>query len=238
MEVAKRIFEAGSSVRQKAGIKLRHPVKKVTVVGGPELEDAATKFSEVVKRQLNAKTFEYAQELSGTTYEVKPNYKALGPKYGKDAPKVADALKKNPAKAKSIVDSGREDEVGGFKVTADMITEIIIKAPDDHPGESFSFEGVSGVVYVDTRRDESLMREALARELIRNIQELRKKHRLGELDRITVKYSGSGRTDEILEEYGPAILEEVRADEIKRSEGAKEAAFSFEGEEVGLSISF
>jgi len=238
MEVAKKIFEAGSSVRQKAGIKLRYPVAKVTVVGAKQVESAATTLSDVVKKQLNTKNVEYAPELSGTTYEAKPDFKVLGPTFGKDAVKVAKAIKENPLDSKKIFEEGESKKLAGFDVTAEMISEIVVNAPKGVEGESFSIGGVSGVVYIDTKRDEKLMREALARELIRNIQELRKKHDLGELDRIQVEYSGGKQVEDMLTEFADTILSEVRADEITSSEGANESVFVFEDERIMISISF
>jgi isoleucyl-tRNA synthetase len=239
MEIAKKVFEAGSFARQKAGIKLRHPVRKITVVGGRELSSPVSSLSDVIKKQLNTKEVEYAQELPGTTYEAKPDFKVIGPKYGKEAVKVAEAIKKNPKEARKIVETKKKAKIDGFDVAPEMVSEIIVRAPEKYPGESFTVGGISGVVYVDTERDAPLIREALARELIRNIQELRKKHNLAELDRIKVSYTGGKVVDETLAEFGDVVLSEVRADEIKPDKkGATQAVFSFEGEEVGVSISF
>jgi isoleucyl-tRNA synthetase len=238
MNAARKIFEAGSFVRQKAGIKLRHPVASVTVVGDEKVKKACELLGEVIAKQMNAKKVAYTTEVPGTTYAFTPNFKVLGPKYGKDAPKAAEAIRAGGAALKKAYAEGKAITLGGFKVSPDMISELKIVVPEKYAAGDFTHEGASGVVYIDTERDESLINEALARELIRNIQELRKKEMLQELDRIKVVVSESGRVKKMLSEFKEKVLTEVRADEIKFEKGVSGASFEFEGEEISVAITF
>ena len=236
MSVSKKVFEAGSFARQKAKIKLRYPIQKVTVVGGAEVKESVKQLADVIAKQLNSKQVEYAPELSGAGYVALPNFKVLGPKFGKEAAKVAEAIKADPAKAKEIFDSGKDGLLGGFNVSADMISEVRMVVPEKYSAEAFSADGINGVVYIDTERSDSLINEALARELIRNIQQLRKKHEMAELDRIKVALSGGAKTAAALKEFEQLILDETRADEVVALSGEGEASFTFEDEEVSIRI--
>ncbi|MFH1789438.1 MAG: isoleucine--tRNA ligase [Candidatus Altiarchaeota archaeon] len=238
MEIARKIFEAGSFMRQKAGIKLRHPIASVTIVGDDKVKKACEKLSGIIGKQLNAKKVEYVTEVAGTTYAYAPNFKVLGPKYGKDAAKAADAIRNAGAKLKQALDAGRKTKLGKFEVSPDMVAEVKILVPEKYAAGEFTHKDSSGVVYINTERDATLMNEALARDVIRNIQELRKKENLAELDRIKVKITESPKVKAMLGEFEDEVLKEVRGDEITPEKEVSGASFSFEGEEIKVSISF
>jgi len=237
MNICRKIFEAGSKARQDAKIKLRHPIAKVTLSGDENVSKAAQNLEPVILKQLNCKAVEYVESLEGVGYRVSPDYKVLGPKYQGKANLVAKLISENPAEAKRIVDEDRPSNISGYEVTPDMISEVRLNVPEEYRASDFSLEGVYGLVLVEVSRSQSLMNEALARDLIRNIQQLRKKRELGELDRIKVTVSGGKPLDDMLSEFGELVKSEVRADSLEAREGYESGDyFIYGGEKIYYSF--
>ena len=239
MSIVRKIFEAGASSRQNAGIKLRYPIAKITVVGDSRIREACENMREVIKKQMNAKDVEYEEELKKISYIATPNFSVIGPKYGKDAVKVADLIRKNAAKVKEMVAQSQELTIGGFEVNPSMVSEIKMQVPPEYNATEFTIPGSSGIVYIDSKLDKNLMNEALARELIRNVQEIRKKNNLQELARIKVKVLDTPPVREMLKDWKQLVLSEVRGDDLSLEAGLKsKTAFSFQDKEVTFTISF
>jgi isoleucyl-tRNA synthetase len=239
MKVVRAIFEAGSKCRQEAGIKLRYPIAKVTVSGDARTRQAVIQLKALIGKQLNCKEVEFAEKLPKLEYEAIPDFKVIGPKYGKEADKVAKAIKSNPSDAKGIFESGVEGELSGFKVTPEMIANIGYAFSGDYAAAGFSVSTCHGVVLIETKRSDSLMNEALARDLIRHIQELRKKHDLGELQRIKVEVSDTPSVRKMIGEFRATVLNEVRADKIELKKGLSTSeTLKYGGEAIHYRISF
>ncbi|VVB52576.1 Isoleucine--tRNA ligase [uncultured archaeon] len=236
MAVARAIFESSAHLRQKAQIKLRHPVASVTVAGGERVQKAVKELSGILEEQLNSKKVEYHPEVEGTTYTAVPNFQVLGPKYGKKAPEIAKAITAGSRQIKKAFDEGKTLTLGELTVTPETVTEIRVNVPEKYAAENFTLPSGSGVVYLDTERTPELLTEALAREVIRHIQELRKKHGLAELDRITVKLSDTKSVEGMLRKYKSLILTETRADELAAAEVKGESTLEFQGEEIHVAI--
>jgi isoleucyl-tRNA synthetase len=237
MNLVRAIFEAGSKCRQDAKIKLRHPITKVTVSGGKDVEEAVNQMSPVIEKQLNCRKVEYAPKLQGVTYTASPNFKIIGPKYGKEAGKAAQTIKDNPLEAKTVFESGKAAKMGGFEVSADMILEIKLKVPDTHAASTFTFGTSNGLVMIETKRDQSLMNEALARDMIRHIQEMRKKNDLAELQRIRVEASKDPEVEEMLREFKELLLTETRSDSITLKAGLESTeSLEYEGKTIKYRI--
>ncbi|MBD3387550.1 MAG: isoleucine--tRNA ligase [Candidatus Altiarchaeales archaeon] len=239
MRVVRRLFEAGSRCRQEAKIKLRYPIAKVRVSGDSDVKAAVERLQPVILKQLNCKAVEYVDSLPDVRYAATPDFSVIGPKHGKDANRVSEAIKSNPAEAKSIRESGNPGKIGDFEVTPGMISDIKLSVPEKYAAAQFSEGSSHGVVLIETERSETLLKEALARDLIRNVQELRKKNNLEELQRINVEVSKSEKVEAMLSEFKDMILEEVRAEGLNTVENLETPEnFKYEGETVFFKISY
>jgi len=239
MNVVRAMFEAGSKCRQDAKIKLRYPLRRVTVSGDPAVKAAVEQLKSVIMKQLNCKDVEFVPSLLNVTYAAYPNYKTIGPKYGKDAGTVAAAIKARPEEAKRIMESGNEGKLNGFAVTADMISEVRLVVPPQYSATHFKHGNSSGLVMIETQRDQSLINEALARDIIRNIQELRKKNDLEELKRIKVEVTEDEAVVKMLAEFKDTVLHEVRGDEITLVKDLKtEDTMDYEGKTISCRITY
>lgn len=236
MRIVRKMFEAGSNLRQEAGIKLRHPLRSVTVSGDDDIREAVRSFEDVIKKQLNCKSVDYADSIAGVEYEVVPNFKELGPAFGKDTPKVVKLFKENAGRLRKAFEKKTPLSLGAYTIKPEMILEVRIKSPDGMRCSAFNVENCNGLVSIDAKRDESLMDEALARDIIRNVQELRKKRNLEELDRINVLISKGKSVDRVLKAHAEYIKNEVRADKIGPADRIEGLTFDFEGEKVTVAI--
>lgn len=179
---ALKIAECAAAARQKAKIKLRWPIARVIVAlkDGRKLD----KVEDLILKLCNAK------ELQTKDIEVdlivKPNYQVLGPKHKNSMNEIVKALTK--ADADEVEEAiNREGEYklslkgGEVKLTEeDLVFET--KFPEDVVAEEFD----SGVVYIDSKLDDKLYSEAMAREVIRRIQEMRKILKLNELQEVMI----------------------------------------------------
>jgi isoleucyl-tRNA synthetase len=242
MDIARKIFEAGSSCRQAADIKLRYPIKTVTITGNKMVEETVNDLRELISKQLNAKEVKYEHHFLNSEYHPILNFKVMGPKYGKEANKVAEDIKKDATNVSlHFMDSDKPYRPYGsnYEITKDMVSGFRLECPKGIEGAPFNLPGIFGVVYIDTELNESLLNEALARDVIRNIQELRKRHNLAELQKIKVKISRSPAVERMLSEYRNTVLKEVRASEIKAESGMKaKSSFEFQNDTVQVEISF
>lgn len=237
MDAVRAIFETGSSLRQNARIKLRYPISKVTVSGDGRVKEAVERLSGVIKKQLNCKDVVYEEGLSDVSYAATPDFRVLGPKYGKDAKKAADAIRDNPLKAKNVYDSGETAAIGGFEIEKEMISDVKFDVSEGRAAGAFSGSQISGVLVIDTVRDQSLLNEALARDVIRHVQELRKKLDLDELQKIDVTLSETQSLSDMLSEFEDLVASEVRAASISLEKGfVAEDCFKYEGETVCFAL--
>ena len=93
MEAVRRTVELGRAARAQAKIKVRQPLAKAVVVASDEEREAIERHAEMVAGELNVKEVEFVAEQGElVSYMVKPNFRSLGPRFGKDMPRVADAI--------------------------------------------------------------------------------------------------------------------------------------------------
>lgn len=220
MLIAKTVVSLGLAGRAKAKIKVRQPLSKVQVAMGnqynPELLQAQ---AEIIQEELNVKKVEFIKDPSAlATIIAKPNAKLLGPKYGKDVQKII-----MEAKAGHF----EKLENGNLKVLDfELLPEELEIA---YLGkEGFDVETEAGIlIALDTTLTPELEQEGLARDLVRQIQELRKKANYKVDDRIQVSIEGADQ--ELLQKFGSYIQEETLATEINSDLPKPDEEVKYEG---------
>jgi len=178
MSTAQKIAECVASARQDAGIKLRWPIPRVIVAPKDELNIDRVK--DVILRATNAKELEIKEIERKITAKI--NYPVLGPKVRGEIKKIAKLLEREDgAKIKNELMRKGRYRLNKFILTEeDLILES--KLPEDIIAKEFE----KGIVYIDSKLDKELFSEAMAREIIRRIQEMRKELDLDELKQIKV----------------------------------------------------
>jgi isoleucyl-tRNA synthetase len=172
MALARRLASLGRAARAEAGVKVRQPLSRALVYLPPE---SPTPPPEVVEDELNVNVVEATGELSDVlAYELVPNFKVLGPRLGARVQQLRAAMSTvDGAAAAADLAAGRpvvvELEDGPVELGADEV-EMRVKA---QAGFAVSRDGAE-VVALDLALDDDLRRRGLAREVVRNVQEMRK----------------------------------------------------------------
>ena len=191
MAVARETVRLGLAARGHGKLKVRQPLRAAVVVAADEERAAIERLEAMVRDELNVKELRFVSEAGELgSYDVKPNYRALGPRFGKRMPQVAAAVAAlDPAHvAAALRDGGRvgisidghDHELGPDDVTL---------ALQPLAGYQLEREGSHAVALV-LELDEALHREGLAREVVHAIQNARKGAGLQVEDRIELVLGG------------------------------------------------
>jgi isoleucyl-tRNA synthetase len=187
MRAAMRVVALGRAARSAAGVKTRTPLPKVIAVFDASdhdhgVLDGQTELAAMVCDELNVKGFEVRDRAEGLVREiVKPELKSLGPKLGKDLPRVRAALQ---AGRYTTVNGGIEVE--GFTLSP---AEVLV-SHEGTPGHTVG-KDAGAVVALETTLTPDLEAEGLARELVRRVNDLRKEAGFEIADRIAIRYGGA-----------------------------------------------
>ena len=212
-----KAVEAGRAARNKSQIKVRQPLNEIHFYSESKAErDVLVDLSDEILEELNIKKLSILDDISDlSTLTAQPNYNLLGPAFGKDAQELASAIKELNAeelsttldeKGKQIVVSNNKE----FSVTKEMV--------------SFEHEVAEGMVVVDnsgmiavldTTLTKDLVRQGMVRELVHEINNLRKEADFDVSDRINLYLSVSGELLEAAKENEKYLADEVLAEDIR-----------------------
>ena len=187
MRAAMRVVALGRAARSAAGVKTRMPLPKLIVVfdrtdRDTGVLDGQEALAAMICDELNVKAFEVRADAAGLVREtVKPDLKVLGPKLGKDLPRVRTALAEGRYEA-----AGEGIAVLGFTLGPDEI----LRSHEGAPGHAVGADA-GAVVALETTLTPDLEAEGLARELIRRVNDLRKEAGFAIADRIALRYGGA-----------------------------------------------
>ncbi|PIN73986.1 isoleucine--tRNA ligase [Candidatus Woesearchaeota archaeon CG10_big_fil_rev_8_21_14_0_10_45_16] len=215
MKTAQEIIQAALNTREKAKLGLRWPVKEVIVVSKDKsVVESASALHEVISRQVNCKAFTVLEDLSAVKKKIRPEYSKIGPAYGPLSTEIITKLTiispetvlENFEKNGSYKFIVKEKEV---EVTPDMVKiERIV------PEKYKESECRNALVYLDTDRNAELEAEGFARELMRNVQNLRKKAGLQKTDEIHLIVKVDEEMLGMLEQFSVEIRDKVGADKL------------------------
>jgi isoleucyl-tRNA synthetase len=192
MQVVRDAVELGRAARAHAKLKVRQPLREAVVVAADRERGAIERLEELLKEELNVKSVRYVSEADELGhFELKPNYRALGPRFGKQMPQVAAAIAAlDPARLRAgervgLNFNGQDHEIGPEDVT--MVLQ---------PLEGYQVErSGTHAVALNLELDDELRREGLAREVVHAVQAARKNAGLDVEDRISLTLAGD---DELL----------------------------------------
>ncbi|MEP5340076.1 MAG: isoleucine--tRNA ligase [Algibacter sp.] len=187
MEAAQTISSLVLSLRAKEKIKVRQPLQKIMIpVDNAEQKEEILAVSSLIKHEVNVKEVELLEDASDILVkQIKPNFKALGPRFGKDMKLIANAIRQFDSEdIKKIEQNGNIDvEVNGKNITLEL--DDVEITSQDIEGWLVANEGALTVA-LDVTISEDLRKEGIARELVNRIQNLRKDSGFEVTDRIDV----------------------------------------------------
>lgn len=210
--LAMRLARLGRSARAAANLRVRQPLAELVVDLATDRERAALAVIESqLLDELNVKRVRPAEEVGGLlSAQVKPNYKALGPRFGRQMKQVAAAIAAaDPMELADRACSGGPVNVGEFELQADdLLVETV-------PREEYTIASEPGCqVGVLKELTDELRAEGMVREAVHMINNLRRESGFDIADRITLYLTAPGPVQAALRTHEPLLAAEVLATEV------------------------
>lgn len=218
MSLAQRVSSMVLALRRKVSIKVRQPLTKILI---PVLDPAMARHIDAVRNlilnEVNVKELELIEQTTGIiTKRIKPNFKTLGPKYGKYMKQIA-----------ALTAQFSQERIAEIELAPESVLEIdgqqIVVTPadfeitsEDMPGWLVASEGKLTVALDITLTDE-LRAEGVARELINRIQNIRKDSGFEVTDKIRVEIEQKELVADAVARYADYIGSQTLAVEVKSS---------------------
>jgi isoleucyl-tRNA synthetase len=234
MQVVRDAVELGRAARGHAKMKVRQPLREAVVVAADRERAAIERLESLVKDELNVKSVRYVSEAEELgRFEVKPNYRALGPRFGKQMPQVAAAIASlDPARLRDggsagINIDGQEHQLGPDEVLITL-----------QPLEGYQVErSGTHAVALNLELSEDLRREGLAREAVHAIQNARKQAGLRVEDRISLALGGDAELLDAVRAHEAYVTGETLATSIAYDgRGSAAESASIEGRELTITL--
>ena len=216
MSLAQRVSSMVLALRREVNIKVRQPLGKILI---PVLDPAMGRHIEAVRplimNEVNVKRIELVAETAGLiTKRIKPNFKTLGPKYGKYMKQIAALTAAFTQEQIAAVESAPETtlDLGGERITVTAADFEITS--EDMPGWLVTSEGKLTVA-LDITVTDDLRREGVARELINRIQNIRKDSGFEVTDRIRVEIEAKEAVVGAVAAYADYIGQQTLARDVR-----------------------
>lgn len=240
MAVVQHFDDAAATARQDGKRKLRWPVAEVVVAtSSEEVKAAVVRLNALCASRANAKAVTVVGEhWDRIGWQAEAVMRAIGPKFGRDGPKVKAAIEAADGTAlrAALAESGTAT-LGEIEVTPEMVTFV-----EAMPEGIFSAEMDDATVYVDVNLTPEIEAEGFAREAIRRLQDMRKQHDLKVDDHIAAEIAvDDARVAGLVQTWADGIGGEVRATALDVHDGAglknkDEWAFTAEWEVEGVAM--
>jgi isoleucyl-tRNA synthetase len=191
MAVARETVRLGLAARGHGKLKVRQPLRAAVVVAAGEERDAIERMHSIVLDELNVKELRFVSEAGELgSYEVKPNYRSLGPRFGKQMPQVAAAVAAlDPTHVAAALRDGGHVGISLNGHDHELGPDDVTLAMQPLEGYQLEREG-SHAVALELELDHELRREGLAREVVHAVQNARKAAGLQVEDRIALALGG------------------------------------------------
>ena len=236
MAVARETVRLGLAARGHGRLKVRQPLRAAVVVADGEERAAIERLAATVCEELNVKELRFVEQADELgSYDVKPNYRTLGPRFGKQMPHVAAAVAAlDPAHvAAALRDGGRvaiSVEGHDHELGADDLTLAL------QPLEGYQLEREgSHAVALDLQLDDELRREGLAREVVHAVQNARKGAGLQVEDRIELELGGDAELLAAARDHESYLAQETLAVSVAFDGGAGTEA-TIDGRPLTVSV--
>jgi isoleucyl-tRNA synthetase len=217
MAVATEVVALGRSARSESNLKVRQPLAGILVyTRDPEAYAAAESLQDLILDELNIKAIAPLEELGEVvSYGIRPNLSLLGPRLGKQLGEVRGLLAAlNPAEVARSVNEGQDVELtlkDGSKVSispAEILVDLVKR-----PGYAAA-QGEIGTVVLDTEITEALLREGIARDFVRGVQDARKSAGYQIDDRIEIVHNATGEAASAIADFSEFVRNETLAESL------------------------
>ncbi len=237
MEAVRLTVELGRAARAQAKAKMRQPLRRAVIVANDVERTAIEARAEIILAELNVKELDFvSDEGELVSYTAKPNYRTLGPRFGKSMPQVAAAVAAlDAAHVAAVLAEGGEIgiSIGGtdHSLGAEDVTLAL------QPLEGYEVEAEAGhAVALALELDEELRREGLAREVVHAVQIARKDAGLEITDRIELSLGGDEALLGAAREHEAYIAGEVLATAVSYDGSGDGSVARIDGGELAIGV--
>ena len=236
MELAQKICSMGLSLRKRCKIRVRQPLAKIMI---PCLsEDFSRQIRAVeglILSELNIKQIDLLSDSSMFVKQIKPDFKKMGPKYGKDMKAVAARIQAMTQQEIAALESAGilKVDVDGrqFEVATDQVE---ITTQDVEGSVVASEDGIT--VALDITIDDKLRSEGIAREVVNRIQNMRKEQGLNVGDRIGILINAADSVKLAIEQNIDYICLETLSDSLAFTDSAEGETVEFDDVKLSINI--
>jgi isoleucyl-tRNA synthetase len=219
MQIAQQISSMVLALRRKVNIKVRQPLTTIMVPVLEERQKAAIQaVQSLILNEVNVKGIKYVDNAAEILVKrIKPDFKKLGPRYGKIMKDLAAAIAAVSQQDIAALEKNNRLEIPVAGQTAEITTGDVEIISEDIPGWLVANEGKLTVA-LDITVTEELKKEGVARELINRIQNIRKSNGYEITDKINVTLQPNPEINEAVEEYKQYIANQVLANSVTLAE--------------------
>jgi isoleucyl-tRNA synthetase len=224
MQLAQSACSLILSLRQKEKLKVRQPLQKALIpIDSPKVKKNLTEMEEIILREVNIKELDLLEDSSNVLVkQIKPNFKALGPKFGKNMKAIAGKVAQFTQEDIAIIEKDKSYTILINEEDINLSIDDVEIMTKDIPGWSVvSQNGLT--VALDITLTEELKLEGLARDLINRIQNIRKESDFELTDKIQVFFENQEQVMDAVIKYNDYISSEVLANSIKFETELKDA---------------
>jgi isoleucyl-tRNA synthetase len=229
MEIAQKLSSMVLSLRKKESIKVRQPLQKMMVpILDKKFKRQLEDVEQLILSEVNVKELEYLEETAGVLVKkIKPDFKKLGPKFGKQMKQVSGAVSKMNQEDITELETNESFEIDlqGEKVTLDK-SDVEISS-EDIPGWLVTTEG-KYTVALDITLSDALKEEGVAREMVNRIQNFRKEAGFDVTDKIDLKVQSQETINRAIKNNKDYICSETLANSLELVEEIQERKFKLE----------
>ncbi len=215
-KLAQDITSMALALRRKVNLKVRQPLQTIMVpVADESRRKALEAIMELVKSEINVKDLKIVGNDEGILVKsVKPDFKKLGPKFGKQMKAAAEIIKNLDAKAIATLerDGKLTFDLNGTPADLDIADVEIIS--EDIPGWLVANEG-NLTIALDVTVTPELRREGIARDIVNRIQNIRKSRDYDITDRISLTFAPAEATDDAIRDFADYISRQVLATSLE-----------------------
>jgi len=215
MQIAQQISSMVLALRRKVNIKVRQPLQSIMVPVYDELQKKAIQaVQSLILNEVNVKALNYVDNATEILVKrVKPDFKKLGPRYGKIMKDLAEAISVLSQQDIASLESNGKLSIPVNDQLTEITTDDVEIISEDIPGWLVANEGKLTVA-LDITVTEELKKEGIARELINRIQNLRKSYGFEITDKIQVTIQSDTRINDAIEEFKQYIVNQILAKDI------------------------
>ena len=224
MAIAQKASSMILALRRKEKLKVRQPLGKIMVpVLNPHFKEQFEAVANIILAEVNVKEVEFLTDTAGVIKKkIKPNFKTLGPKYGKMMKQIAGAVNQLDQNAISVFESNGEYELTVADEKIMLSLDDVEIQTEDIPGWTVATEGQMTIA-LDINISEELKQEGIAREFINKIQNLRKDNDFEVTDRIKLRIAKHEEYNTAVENHKEYICAQTLADVLELTDSINSA---------------